>query len=265
MTFPAAQRPGPPRFRIFRSISALILREMSTSYGRSPGGYLWVILEPVAGVTLLTVLFSLLARNPPLGTNFPLFYATGMLPFTMYAAVCGLVATAVLFSRAFLSYPAVSFMDALIARFLLTSLTHILVMVLIISGIVLTYDLKLVIQWQYAFQSIGLLLMLTFGIGMANCYLFMKFPVWQSFWGILNRPLFLLSGVFFIPELLPEKALVYILWNPLIHIIGLMRKAFYPTYDAPYIDMTYVAVLSVCIGALGLWFVYRYHKDLALL
>ena len=35
------------RFASFRAIGALILREMATSYGRSPGGYIWAILEPV--------------------------------------------------------------------------------------------------------------------------------------------------------------------------------------------------------------------------
>ena len=37
----------PPRVQTFRTISALIMREMQTTYGRSPGGYLWAVLEPV--------------------------------------------------------------------------------------------------------------------------------------------------------------------------------------------------------------------------
>ncbi|MDJ0823602.1 MAG: sugar ABC transporter permease, partial [Paracoccaceae bacterium] len=34
------------RFATARAVMALMLREMSTSFGRSPGGYLWAILEP---------------------------------------------------------------------------------------------------------------------------------------------------------------------------------------------------------------------------
>jgi len=97
---------------------------MTTSYVRTPGGYLWVILEPVAGIVLLTLLFMLISRTPPLGTNFPLFYATGMLPFTMYITLSGNIANAVSFSKALLTYPAVSFMDALLARFFLTAITQ---------------------------------------------------------------------------------------------------------------------------------------------
>ncbi|MCX7288621.1 MAG: hypothetical protein NTW20_13985 [Rhodobacterales bacterium] len=77
------QRPaqGARGFRTSRSVVALMLREMSTTYGRSPGGYLWVILEPVGGIALLSLVltFGLRVKSPGLGINFPLFYATGVL------------------------------------------------------------------------------------------------------------------------------------------------------------------------------------------
>ena len=56
---------------------ALIIREMATTYGTSPGGYLWALLEPVAGIALLTFVFTLALDTPPLGQNFAFFYASG--------------------------------------------------------------------------------------------------------------------------------------------------------------------------------------------
>lgn len=266
MTFPPAQAPRRSlRFRAPRSILALILREMTTSYGRSPGGYLWVVLEPVAGVALLSVLFMLISRTPPLGTNFPLFYATGVLLFTMYATLSSNVANAVMFSKPLLSYPGVSFMDALLARFILTAVTHLLVIALVLGGIVLIYDLKLVISWSEIFSAVSMVLSLSFAIGVANCFLFSRFPLWRNFWNILNRPLFLMSGVIFLPEMLPKVALEYLSWNPLLHPIGMLRRGMYPTYDALYVDVIYVYVVALMVGLIGLWFLIRYHKDLALL
>ena len=74
----------PSRFSTLRTVLALMLREMSTTYGRSPGGYLWAILEPAGGIAMMSVAFGLVLRSPSLGTNFPIFYATGYLPFMMY-------------------------------------------------------------------------------------------------------------------------------------------------------------------------------------
>lgn len=265
MLFPAAQTPRTLRFRAPRSILALILREMTTSYGRSPGGYLWVILEPAAGVALLTTLFMLISRTPPLGTNFSLFYATGVLPFTMYSTLSGNVGNAVTFSKALLSYPAVSFMDAVLARFFLTAVTHLLVMALVFAAIVGIFDLKLILNWSAIFAAIAMVLALSFSIGVMNCFLFVRFPLWRNFWNILTRPLFFISGVIFIPEMLPKVALEYLTWNPLLHPIGMLRRGFYPTYDALYVDPIFVIAVSLGTGLTGLWFLIRYHKDLALL
>jgi capsular polysaccharide transport system permease protein len=224
-----------------------------------------VILEPVAGIVLLTLLFMLISRTPPLGTNFPLFYATGMLPFTMYITLSGNIANAVSFSKALLTYPAVSFMDALLARFFLTAITQLLVMALVLGSIIVLYDLKLVISWGPVIAAIGMVLALSLSVGVANCYLFERFPLWRNFWNIMNRPLFLLSGVIFLPEMLPKAAMQYFVWNPLIHPIGMLRRGFYPTYDALYVSPVYVCVFSLLVGMVGLWFLLRYHKDLALL
>ncbi|MCC5956800.1 MAG: hypothetical protein JJU07_11910, partial [Natronohydrobacter sp.] len=44
----------------FRSISALMLREMATRYGRTPGGYLWAVVEPLGMILILGYAWSLL-------------------------------------------------------------------------------------------------------------------------------------------------------------------------------------------------------------
>ncbi|WP_430450396.1 ABC transporter permease [Rhodophyticola sp.] len=66
-------------------MAALILREMSVTYGRSPGGYIWAVLEPAAGIGLLVLVFSVAFEAPPMGSNFAMFYATGMIPFLAYS------------------------------------------------------------------------------------------------------------------------------------------------------------------------------------
>ena len=112
-------------FASFRAIGALILREMATTHGRSPGGYLWAVLEPVAGIALLTLIFSLAFRTPALGSNFALFYATGLVPLTFFTVITGRVGSAVNYSRPLLVYSTVTFLDAILARFLLNGLTQI--------------------------------------------------------------------------------------------------------------------------------------------
>lgn len=245
-----------------RSISALILREMSTTYGRSPGGYLWAILEPAAGIALLTFVFSQAFRSPPLGANFPIFYATGILPYTLYVQMNSRLMVSIWFSKPLLQYPAVSFIDAIISRSVLALMTQIVVFYVVISGILVIYDPHVTIEAQMVALSLAMAAVLGGGVGVLNCLLISVFPVWQRVWNILHRPMFIISGIFFIFESIPEPYRSILWFNPLVHIIGIMRKAFYPTYDANYASPAYVFAFGLIGLVIGLFFLRRWHKDL---
>jgi len=261
---PRPQRPSRngPRLRMARTVAALMLREVATTYGRSVGGYVWVVLEPVLGVALLTVLFSMGLRSPGLGTNFPIFYATGFLPFAMFNDLANKTASAIRYSRPFLAYPSVTFIDALIARAVLNVLTHAAVFAIVTGGIFLAFQLPGPVDLAPVFEALLLLALLGCGVGVLNCYLMTAFPIWERIWQILTRPLFLVSGIFFLYDLMPARAQELLWYNPLIHCIGLMRRGFYPTYEAVYVSQAYVlAIASACL-LLGLALLERNHRKL---
>jgi capsular polysaccharide transport system permease protein len=261
---PQAQQPHIRRFRTFRSVTALILREMASRYGRSPGGYLWAILEPAAGIAILTIVFGLILRSPPLGTNFPLFYASGIIPFFFFNGISGQIAASLQYSRALLNYPVMTFMDAIIARFLLNALTQSLIMVILIAAIIYAYNLNLIIDWPALFLATAMLCAITIAVGTLNCFLFAMFPIWQNIWSVITRPLLILSGVLFIPENLPQQMREYFLYNPLAHVISQFRHGFYAIYDAPYISPVYVFTVSMIVGGFGVLLLLRNYKDIML-
>lgn len=245
-----------------RIVMALMLREMATTYGRSAGGYLWAILEPVLGVALLSVIFSLAMMRPGLGSNFPLFYASGLLPFLMFNDIANKVAGSIRFSRPFLAYPSVTFIDAMIARILLNVLTHTAIVGIILTSIVIFYELPLVFDLAAIFELLLVTALLAVGVGTLNCYLSTAFPVWERIWSILTRPLFLMSGIFFLYGMMPTQAQNILWYNPLIHSIGLMRQGLYPTYDGDYLSPGYVVGVSVALLVLGLMLLERNYKRL---
>lgn len=254
---------GPKRrFASLRAIAALVLREMSTTNGRSPGGYLWAILEPAAGIALMTIIFSLGFRNPPLGSNFALFYASGLVPLTMFMTISNRVGAAVTYSRQLLAYPSVTFVDAILGRFVLNALTEILVATVIFTGILLAFDTKTIVQMPYVAAAIVMAAALGLGIGTLNCFLFTKFPIWQQLWSILTRPLFLVSCVFMMYDQIPAWARDWLWYNPIIHCVGMMRHGFYSTYHASYVSVAYVLAVALVTGTIGLMLLYRHKDDL---
>ncbi|WP_072794265.1 ABC transporter permease [Cognatishimia maritima] len=249
-------------FRTSRTVAALVLREMSTTYGRSAFGYFWAIAEPAAGIILLTLIFSLALRTPSLGTNFPLFYASGLLPFMMYLDVSGKMAQALRFSRPLLAFPAITYADPLLARLILNGLTQCLVMSIVLIGIIVGFDLDVILEFRFIAASIGMALALATGLGTLNCYLFMRFPVWERVWAIVNRPLFFISGIFFLFESIPEPYASVLWFNPLVHVTGEMRRGIYVTYEGAFVSPAYVYGLSAVSLSLGLLLLRRHYKDL---
>lgn len=266
MSAPIVLPARPPRrarsWPTWRAIFALVMREMSVTYGRSPGGYLWAILEPVIGIFLLTFIFSLAFRSPPLGTNFPLFYATGLVPFLFYTELSNKVSHSLKFSRQLLAYPAVTYIDAILARLLLNAATLLLVGYVIFVGILALFDTRIVLDPTALATGYAMALALALGVGVMNCVLVSLIPVWAQFWSIVNRPLFIISCIFFLFDSVPQPWRDWLWWNPLVHIVGQMRSAFYPTYHAAYVSQIYIFGLSMVLLATGLVFLSRYNRDI---
>ena len=248
------------RFSTLRAIVALMLREMATTYGKSAGGYIWVILEPVLGIALLSIVFSLAFRSPSLGSNFAIFYATGYLPYFFYMDISRKVGSSIIFSRPLLTYPSVTFMDAIFARFFLNLITHIVIFYLLIVGIELVFETNTLHNYGYMVSAMAMAAVLGLGVGSLNCFLWSIFPAWERMWGILNKPLFIISGVLYVYEDIPA-AYQKILWfNPVIHITAEMRKGFYPTYRGDFISPLYIYGISMVSMAVGFFLLHHFHK-----
>ncbi len=250
------------RFATPRTILALMLREMSARYGRSPGGYLWALLEPLGAILILSVAFSIFIRNPPLGSSFLLFYATGYLPFMLYNSVSGMVARSINYSRPLLMYPAVTWVDAMLARFFLNALTGLTVTFLMLLGIMIFIESRSVLELPPILLAHAMALVVGLGVGALNCALFGLLPAWELIWGIAMRPLFLASGVMFIYEDMPPLAREILWYNPILHVTGELRRGIYPMYDASYVNPAYVLFLGLAGLFVGCVLLGRYHRDI---
>ena len=245
-----------------RAVIALMLREMNTTYGRSPGGYLWEILQPVAGIAVLSAVFSAGFRSPPIGTNFAIFYATGLLPFTVFITVSGKLAKALNFSKQLLAYPSITYIDAVLGRFILNILTQLLVTYIVLAGILLIYETRTTLELDRVALAYAMAAALSLGVGTMNCFLMSMFPIWQQVWSIFTRPLVIVSGVIFLYESTPAQFREYIWYNPLMHVTGEMRGAFFVSYEASYVSPLYVFLTSLVLFVVGLLFLRRYHRDI---
>jgi capsular polysaccharide transport system permease protein len=238
-------------------LAALIIRETCARFGRSWGGYLWALAEPVGGILLFAIAFSYIARTPPIGTSFIFFYASGIIPFLTYNSVANAAMQAIRANRGLLTYPVVTPLDTLIARALLEMVTHFALATILFTLLAVLEAPRLNIEPVALATAFLMACGLGIGVGTLNCVLTGFLPTWQNVWSVLNRPLFLISGVLFTFDSLPT-ALRNALWfNPVAHVVVETRYGLYGVQTPGFTSPLYVFGTGMALFVIGAFLLKR--------
>ena len=223
-----------------RVIGALVLRESKVTFGAAQMGYLWAVLEPVLGTAIIAVLFSYISHHPPLGTSFALFFATGILSYQFYQKLSNSLMAVFEANRGLLAYPLVTETDVVFGRYILISFTYLFVYSVFLGGLVVFWNVGMPQRLDVVLAAMTAISLLGLGAGLLNAIIYMLWPTWRRIEAILTRPLFFLSGVFFIPGAFPPDIRNILAWNPLLQAIDWLRVGYYPNYDSPTLDVGYL-------------------------
>lgn len=237
-----------------RVIVALTLRETRMTFGTSHAGYFWAIIQPLISISFLVFIFYLIGRQAPYGTSLALFFATAILTLEMHNKLSVSLMRAFTSNKALLTYPMIRRTDTLFARSFLIFCTFIAINIIFYSGLIgldlagLPHHPEQLILAFLATLSFG------FGVGCINALLYQRYQAWQHVEKVFARPLFFLSGVFYIPSNLPPEAISIIRWNPILHIVEWVREGYYAHYDSQVLMKMYpltIAALLILIGLFG--------------
>ena len=235
-----------------RVVGALILREARTRFGHSQLGYLWSVAEPVALVVTFTLVSMALGHLPPYGNSLPMFFALGALAYQFYRRVAAFCSAAFDANQALLSYPIVKQVDTLMARAALEVATCLLASFLLLGSLLVFAQQPAPTNHLAMAAAVALLVLLGFGHGTINAVIGAYVASWRNIDAILARPIFILSGIFFVPDRLPPKIVPYLAWNPVLHGVELMRYGYYPDYRSPTLDIQYLFFWALGLTVLGL-------------
>ena len=76
------------------------------------------------------------------------------------------------------------------------------------------------------------------------------------------RPMFIISTIFFLFESVPQPWRDWLWWNPLVHVVAILRRGIYPSYDASWASPVYVALWGLISLVFGLLFLRRHHREI---
>lgn len=244
---------------------ALFLRELKTRFGGRWLGVFWVLLEPLAHIFILLLLFGFIQHRVVPGVDFAMFLLVALVPFFMFKSLALRGMEAVESNRGLFGYRQVKPIDPLVSRALLEVSLYSAVY-LIMLGMMGWAGFSVVPVRPLELMGISaVLLVLGFGLGLVFAVATNELPNARSFIRISFMPLYLMSGIIFPISALPPQVLPWLLWNPILHAVEISRGCFFPQYHVlDEVSGAYVAAWAIGVLVLGLsLYRVRRHRLLA--
>lgn len=237
----------------WRVVHALIIRETRTRFGDSTLGYGWALLEPVLHILMLSLVFAVLMHGrPPIGTQFFIFYYTGIIPYHVFVHTSSSMTYAVTANGALLQLPLVDTFDVILARGLLELATDVLVAAILLAGFGAVGLGALPHDFGGVAASVAVVWLLACGFGFVNAVVNAFFKSWDKIWAQLTRILYFCSGIFYVPGMMPDWIRDLLAWNPVLQAVDWFRASFFADYQPHWLDRPYLAAAAVVVLLVGL-------------
>ncbi len=237
----------------WRVVHALIIRETRTRFGDSTLGYGWALLEPILHILMLSLVFAVLMHGrPPIGTQFFIFYYTGIIPYHIFVHTSSSMTYAVTANGSLLQLPVVGTFDVILARGLLELVTDILVAVILLAGFGAIGLGALPHDFSGLSAAVATIWLLGCGFGFINAVVNAFFKSWDKIWAQLTRILYFCSGIFYVPGMMPDWIRDMLAWNPVLQAVDWFRASFFVDYVPHWLDRSYLAAVAGLVLLAGL-------------
>ena len=251
-------------FRIQRQvIGALLLREMSTRFGRENLGFLWLFVEPALLGGAVGMMHHLSGHGLPGGIDIMSFWVLGYIPYYLFRAVVNRAPTAIVSNQSLLFHRRITILDIMLSRNLLEGgavLGAMAVFVLLLGAATGTWP------EQPAKMVAGMALMLGFSHGLS--LLLAAGSVYSEMFERLTHLVTYLTlpilGCFFMVFWLPTELQKIALWIPTVHCFELMREGQFGKAVPTHYDLGYLLGCIAVLNLFGLAALRKARRDLVL-
>ena len=233
-------------------IGALILRELSTRFGRENIGFLWVVAEP--GIFCLGVAFLWGAIKPAHEHGVPVvaFVITGYVPLTMWRHCVFRAVKAFDANGSLLFHRQVTPLDIILARVIL-EVYGTIIAGLLVSGVAMLLgfmdppaDLGLL--------YLGLLYHIAFCLACALLFaaLSERSDILEKFVGAFTYLAIPFSGAFAMVDWMPQGFQTVLLWSPSVHSVEMIRAGQFGAAVHAHYDLVFATWINAALLLVGL-------------
>jgi ABC-type polysaccharide/polyol phosphate export permease len=239
----------------------LVKRDIKVKYRNSILGILWSFMNPLLMMIVMTIIFSTLFGKTI--TNFPVYYLSGMLIFTLFSqgssgAMTSITGNAAMLNKVYI--PKYMYSLSRVLSNLVTFIFSIIILVLIMIATQAPFSIYIL----YSFLPVILIVMITIGAGLLLATLNVFFRDIQHLYKVFTTLLMYGSAIFYPITIVPEQFQIFFIINPIFAIITLFRDSFYSGTPYDLFNVVYASIFSILLLILGMFMFYRYQDKFIL-
>lgn len=232
---------------------ALFLREAMHRLFYRRGAWVWLIAEPVLQMAFLVFIFTVIRVSVIGGIATPLWLLAGMLGFFMFRRTMNIGMSSIQMAKPLFTYRQVKPADAVLVRSASEGvLMFIIALIIFLGAAILGLDVLPDNGFGvlYAFFTLWLL-----GLGISLLISVPRTIIAEvgDVVGILMTPMYLLSGVILPIAAAPQPYRDWLMLNPIVHSLEVMRLSFASHYvGVPELDVLYPLEFAIILIFFGL-------------
>ncbi|MFY0745649.1 ABC transporter permease [Campylobacter sp. LH-2024] len=248
-------------------IYALFFRELKTRFGVNKHlGYLWVVGEPMSVILVITIIGTVIREYHhqvmPEGISIFMFLISGIMPFFMFRSIVTQLMNGIRANLGLFAYKPVKPIHVFIARTLLEFCIYFVIFVSVLFVAGWFFDLNVFpVNLLGVLFCIFLIMILAFALGMCFAIIWHFFEPLRTILGYFSIVLYWTSGILFPTWLTPYTLLEIFSYNPLFHLMELLKYNFFENYplriDYSYFYAIFWIILLLFMG----FFIYYYNRQ----
>lgn len=233
-----------------RVLKALMLRELTTRFGRENIGFLWVMVEPLLFAGLIALLWRVTKGPFEAGVDIVAFVISGYIPLVLFRSTVNRAVSCFTANGSLMYHRQIKILDIIIVRFLIEFIGHMMAYLFVViflysfDGFPIPFDLGyLILGWLY-------FSLFSFSVALVIAPLSEMSETVEKVIPVSNYMMVPFSGAFFLVDLLKPELAAAVLYSPPVHAMEMMRYGIFgPTINAQF---DYLYPISFCLPCMAL-------------
>ena len=246
----------------FRVVWALVLREMTTRYGRENIGFLWIVGEPILFCAGVTIVWTAMRPSHEHGLPVTAIVVTGYVPLTMWRHAIMRAVKAYESNGSLLFHRQVTPIDIITARVALEIAGSIMAGFIVVCGAVLLGFMDPPANFGLVYLGLIYQAFFAYACALIIASLSEVSDLVEKGIGIFSYLSIPFSGAFTMVDWVPQKMQWILLWSPSVNNVEMIRGGQFGPTSRPIYDLMYDTWMTALLIAIGFALTLRVRRYL---